>query len=235
MRGERRQDGAVIFDEIELLSDEMPRGAALNMAMDERLLAVAERPLLRVYRWEGRAVTFGYFEPWQPVAAAYPGLVCVRRWTGGGVVPHGDGVDWTYSLMVPRAHPFARVRAAESYQWVHEKLAEALLAIRPGARATLTGEDHAKLSRACFENPVRHDVLLDDRKIAGAAQRRSRHGLLHQGSVQCVPIPEGMGEELAGRLARRVTRVSQVNAEVLRSAEVLAAERYATAAWNQRQ
>jgi lipoate-protein ligase A len=50
--------------------------------------------------------------------------------------------------------------------------------IRLSEGATETGDS------CCFVNPVEHD-LVDGagRKIAGAGQRRTKHGLLHQGSV----------------------------------------------------
>ena len=83
-----------------LLDDEPPRPAALNMARDEVLLdglAVAENvSVLRVYRWERPAVSFGYFEPWAAVAAGFgDGRELVRRWTGGRIVEHGAAVAWT--------------------------------------------------------------------------------------------------------------------------------------------
>ncbi|MEI7958089.1 MAG: hypothetical protein WCI40_03190, partial [Verrucomicrobiota bacterium] len=99
-------------------------GAAVNMAIDEVLLLHAERPILRVYDWARPAVTFGYFERWEPVAAAFPGREWVRRWTGGGIVPHG--ADWTYSLIIPRSDAFSRVGAGESYRVIHELLGEAM-------------------------------------------------------------------------------------------------------------
>ena len=68
--------------------------------------ALIERPLLRVYRWERPAVSFGYFERWEPVREKYPEREAVRRWTGGGVVLHGE--DFTYSMLIPRASPASR-------------------------------------------------------------------------------------------------------------------------------
>ena len=46
-----------------------------------------------------------------------------------------------------------------------------------------TGDDATGLAQ-CFANPVNHDVVgPDGLKVAGAGQRRTRRGLLHQGSV----------------------------------------------------
>lgn len=178
--------------------DREPRSAAGNMAVDETLLRAARQPVLRVYRWARPAVSFGYFEKWAPVRAAWPEREMVRRWTGGGVVAHGE--DWTYSLLVPRGFPQAEMEAGECYRRVHEILARALAG--HGIGASCFPENEAKISAACFQNPVRHDVSLAGKKIAGAAQRRTRFGLLHQGSVQGVALPEGFGASLAAALAR---------------------------------
>ena len=57
----------------------------------------------------------------------------------------------------------------------------------------------------CFVGAEREDLLIGGRKIAGAAQRRNRMGLLIQGSVQ--PTPDGLSrarwEEAMLEAARR--------------------------------
>ena len=225
--------GAVFFNELELLFDTLPQeGAAMNMAVDEAVLTLARRPVLRVYGWKRPAVTFGYFDAWREVVARYPGVEAVRRWTGGGVVEHG--ADWTYSLMVPRGEPFAALSAADSYQRIHAILAEALSDEQAGVNGiSLTPEAALKVSAACFENPARHDVLRDGRKIAGAAQRRSRHGLLHQGSVQAITVPATLAERFAARLASSCS-IRELTREERARAEALAEQKYATPAWNER-
>ena len=51
----------MIFEELIEVRDETPHPAALNMAIDEALLRQAVAPLLRIYRWERPAASFGYF------------------------------------------------------------------------------------------------------------------------------------------------------------------------------
>lgn len=205
------------------------QGAAVNMALDEVLLLGAQRTILRVYGWARPAVTFGYFEHWEPVVAAHPGCEWVRRWTGGGVVPHGR--DWTYSLIVPRHDPFSRLTAAESYRVIHEKLGEAMRA--EGVQAGVTPQAAPKISQACFENPAQYDLLAAGQKIAGAAQRRSRAGMLHQGSVQGVTMPAGFAERLAQTLAGSVA-ARRLSPGELAEAEQLAAVKYGTPEWNRK-
>lgn len=220
------------FKSLQLLVDPVPRSAAFNMALDEVLLVQTPCPLLRVYTWERPSVSYGYFEPWEPVAVAYPGRDLVRRWTGGGVVTHGD--DWTYSLIVPRAEPFSRLKAAESYRLIHDLLADTLRACASvGDEIQLTPASFEKISHACFENPAQYDILVGGRKIAGAAQRRSRYGLLHQGSVQGVQVPN----DFPGRFADRFTKTclpGLISPAAEEAAAALAEAKYATAAWNQK-
>jgi len=219
----------VLFNFLELLADHDPHDAAVNMGMDEVLLLRTQQPILRVYRWVRPAVTFGYFERWEPVCAAFPEREAIRRWTGGGVVPHGE--DWTYSLIVPRGELFARVDVAESYRCIHELLGEAMRDV--GVEASVTPEAAPKVSQACFENPAAYDLLSAGHKIAGAAQRRSRFGMLHQGSVQGVCFPPDFAERLASKMARSFAS-RELAAEETAEAERLAQTKYATDAWNRR-
>lgn len=229
------QSRGVIFDEIELLNELgeepglLPHPAPVNMALDEVLLKGTRKAILRVYGWQRPAITYGYFEKWEPLAAEYPTLDRVRRWTGGGVVPHGE--DWTYSLIVPREEPFARESTAESYRLIHELLGQAMRS--GGVQARVTPQAAPKVSQACFENPAQYDLLAGDHKIAGAAQRRSRFGMLHQGSVQATAIPEGLAEALAAALAKRILP-RRLEPGELAAAEALSAAKYATEEWNRK-
>lgn len=213
---------AVLFAQLTVVQDAEPHPAAVNMAIDEVLLRSAEAPLLRFYTWAQPSVSFGYFGDGEEVRRQWPEREPVRRWTGGGVVLHGE--DFTYSLIVPRSHPVAGWSAAEAYGRIHRAVAEAL-----GSGACLAVGERPKVSAACFENPVTSDVLVDARKAAGAAQRRTREGMLHQGSVM-VGKEAGFGRRLVDRLAERVTVRRLLTVELAAGAE-LAARKYATLEW----
>jgi len=216
-----------LFESIDLFSDADPHSAVFNMAMDEILLRRLEnRPLLRIYRWGRPSVSFGYFEKFAAVEAGHPGREPVRRWTGGGVVPHGG--DLTYSLLVPTDSPFLRLRTADSYLAIHECIAHAL--DRAGISVSMAGGDDQKISRACFENATRHDILRAGRKIAGAAQRRTKFGLLHQGSIQNIELPATFAQTLAAEFARSAVERT-IGTEAFEAARLLAETKYATEAW----
>jgi len=218
-----------LFDFLEFISDPQPRPAAMNMAIDEILLEKISVPALRVYRWLRPAVSFGCFEKYSAVEKRYSGREFVRRWTGGGIVLHGE--DFTYSLLVPSDCALADMSPAHSYSAIHESLAQTMT--DAGVPAFLTSDVSQNNSSACFENAVPHDIMLDNRKIAGAAQRRTRNGLLHQGSIQGVELPANFAEGLAASLAAKVSQRSVTPSEVS-AALALAESKYAAQQWTRK-
>lgn len=219
----------MLFGKINAILDETPHAAPLNMALDEVLLSEASAPLLRIYRWERPAVSFGYFGKYAPVAAAWPGREIVRRMTGGGIVPHG--MDLTYSLIVPAGDAFAARNPRDVYRAVHETIG-ALLA-DSGEGAALAAPSLGGGTGLCFENPAEFDLLAHGRKIAGAALRRTRHGLLLQGSIQELPALESLRPRLASAFAAQVIAAECTHAQ-LAAAHLLALEKYAAPEWTMR-
>ena len=215
-----------MLGELSVYDDLEPKPAALNMAVDEALLAEARMPVLRFYRWRRPSMSFGYFGRYAEVADQFDRLDIVRRWTGGGIVPHGD--DLTYSVIIPAAHPFFVRSSLEVYAAVHEAICRALET--NNIAAILADQAAPKISDDCFANAVRADVLSGDRKIAGAAHRRSRAGLLHQGSIQRRDLPDRFREDFARILCDRFDRKTLEAATLERAAEI-ALTKYATAAW----
>jgi lipoate-protein ligase A len=191
----------VIFERMLLWMDPVKRPGPEAMAVDEWLLETAELPVLRVYGWRGEWGSVGYFGCLTEARASFPGVDWVRRWTGGGTVDHRN--DWTYTLVAPSGGGLAKLRGAESYQVVHEALAACLTEEGLSARlSTGAGETGAA---ACFQNPVNHDIVgPGGAKLAGAGQRRTKRGLLHQGSVAAACDPE-KSHARAQRLAACLT------------------------------
>jgi lipoate-protein ligase A len=223
----------VLFPQITAVLDPEPHPAALNMALDEALLRQASVPTLRVYGWLSPAVSFGYFGRYADVERAAAGREVVRRWTGGGLVEHGE--DLTYTLIVPRDAEFVRQSALESYRLVHEQIAQ-WLADR-GMAARVAPQSAEEKSGACFASHVRYDIVADGAKLAGAAQRRTCWGLLHQGSIRLADDDRGSTllssvdtREFAHRFAQEV-RAREITAALLQSAQQIAEEKYGTESW----
>lgn len=170
-----------------LLLQSGPCEPDFNMAFDEALLEAMPRlarPVLRFYGWTAAAASFGYFQKYAEVERASLLRPLVRRPTGGGLVPHD--ADWTYSLALPVSHPWYSLRAEQSYRRMHEWLQAAFA--RLDVPTTLASASHRAAPGQCFAGYEQSDVLWRGRKIAGAAQRRTRAGLLIQGSVQPPPL-----------------------------------------------
>ena len=197
---QRSYEWGVMFARMRIWDDDLPRSGPEAMAIDEWLLESCEVPLLRIYRWSGEWGSLGYFGEIAAAKSAFPGLQWVRRRTGGGVVDHR--ADWTYTIIDPAGGPLARARGDESYRLIHEALAAALREC--GIECRLSAGEGGNDASACFQNPVRRDLLgADGNKIAGAGQRRTQCGLLHQGSLALGKMPDsGLVENFANRLAR---------------------------------
>ncbi|MFH1067545.1 MAG: biotin/lipoate A/B protein ligase family protein [bacterium] len=210
-------------------------GSAWNMAVDEALLRECREPVLRFYGWCEPAVSIGYF---QCCSVVPKGRVFVRRYTGGGLVDHG--ADVTYSIVTPRGHEFYQMGAARSYEAAHRVIAEGLKDC--GARVELAKEKVVGAGDACFQKPVKFDVMLNGRKVAGAAQRRTREGCLHQGSIlldalesrllNLEKIVEALAPRLCVFLGSKMEESVLTFAEEKRAAQ-LERERYGTLKWNE--
>jgi lipoate-protein ligase A len=203
---------------------------AHNMAVDEALLREVRAPVLRLYEWNVPAVSLGYF---QAATLAPEGRPFVRRYTGGGLVDHAE--DITYTIVLPRAHPWMELSAPESYATIHRGVQAVLEGC--GIAADVAGEASTLESDACFQKPVRFDVVAGDRKLSGAAQRRTREGMLHQGSI-LLPEPNWNADVrgnfavlFARKLGLQFVEAKLTEAEVKRAA-ALEMNRYSTEAWN---
>ena len=219
----------MLFERLVVHDDEAPAGAALNMAIDEALFEHATLPTLRFYSWRRPALSFGYFGQFADVAIEMQRREVVRRWTGGGIVPHGE--DLTYSLVTPAVDPASSLGPATIYVALHRAICDLLR--EEGRQAELAPTDAPKISDACFANPVRDDVVMAGRKIAGAAQRRNRRGFLHQGSIQLPNLPVSFRARFASRLAEQIEWVKIPSVSNERAAQ-LAAKKYGTAEWLRR-
>ncbi len=126
------------------------------------------------------------------------------------------------------------------YEKIHRALCEALNKI--GTQAVVAGGVdpgglvvgmRAAASASgynCFANPVRADVMMSGRKIAGAAQRRTRRGLLQQGSIQGFTMRTDLAQKFAQALSANCNEF-EINEEVLQRARELAQQKYGTESW----
>lgn len=213
--------------------------AAFNMALDEALLENVSRlgkPVLRFYDWTEPAATFGYFQKFSEVERTTQLRPLIRRPTGGGIVPHD--ADWTYSTIFPPGHEWFLLKAEESYRRIHDWLRLAFLEMKvetglaPDCKKVLPGQ--------CFAGHEKSDLLWHGKKIAGAAQRRNKLGLLIQGSIQppLVSLARTGWETAMANVARESFQFNSIpftpDLELQRHTEKLRMQKFSQAIYNQK-
>ena len=149
-----------MFQELELMLPERSHDGPMQMALDEVLLRSARKPLLRIYRWDGPCVSFGYFQKQEIVKQIHPILPSVRRWTGGGIVEHGE--DHTFSLILPKGEAVARLSPVDFYRQLHGCLAGWVSVPMPwsGQYPFGFGADPENPSRIDWQEPLKFLALL---------------------------------------------------------------------------
>ncbi len=192
--------------------------AAENMALDFLLLQrypAPPAPRFRHYEWRGPAFTFGFSQKIEFVRGSLPPgehFDLCRRPTGGGMVDHRN--DWTYTLVLPRGHALYDERAAQSYRIVHECLAKALVELGQPAAVKMECEPCEDGPTVCFQRAELYDVVNTSTglKIAGAAQKRNKHGLLFQGSLEKSALGPVDWDDFSARFTSALAQALRVEA-----------------------
>lgn len=173
---------------------------ALQMGFDELLLeSPAAAPTLRFYTWRPAALSLGYFQRVCDVPSTDASTLVVRRQTGGGAIHHVH--ELTFALCAALDDALFRGPVALSYERVHDALARAFTAWGVEARrksewpaAASRTDSHTAAPRAllsdragtgmCFHASTPQDLVWDQRKGVGSAQRRKSGRCLHHGSIK---------------------------------------------------
>lgn len=179
-----------------------------NMKKDEMLLSTlspSNQPILHLYRWIGDCATYGYFikpeDHFYLNAIAEHKLEIARRPTGGGIVFHS--FDLAFSILIPAQHPGYSLNTLENYAYINSKVLEVIkefITLRGNAYDSRGGElsllkqecssKHGACQQFCMAKPTQYDVMLEGRKVGGAAQRRTKQGYLHQGTIALKTPPK---------------------------------------------
>ncbi len=168
-----------------------PSPAQEIMDQDVALLERAEKTgesFLHLYEWLPNAATYGYFVNPATVFDPQVSLDLGKRPTGGGVLFHTH--DYAFSLILANHHPLYSANTLESYRQIHQMLKELLtpfLKKRPAELTTDAPCNSNARQRFCMAEPTRYDLLLEGKKLAGAAERRKKNALLHQTTISLCP------------------------------------------------
>ena len=225
------------------LWNDVAHSPTLNMALDEQAFndcRTNDDPVLRFYSWDRPSISIGYFQGYASSLRARYSVV--RRPTGGGIVLHDR--DITYSVIVPSHHWFFEVNRHESYKIISSIILNSLS--RFGIKGILSDGKRPcmctdRSSQNCFSNPTKFDVLVEEQKIAGAAQKRNRKGLLHQGSIDLNNLPNIDSDKLKDSLVNEFEHFFfcqmipyTPGAKFFSAAEKLARRKFRTAKWNRK-
>lgn len=176
------------------------------MASDEVLLdSVAEGqslPVLRFYRWKPVTMTLGYGQSVRTDldldVCREAGLDVVRRSTGGRAVLHDEEV--TYAVIAPLNSDLFGNSVVDCYRVISHVLQKSLIKLGLPAKLVPGKSKGGQLNQAkavCFSAPSQYELLINDCKVAGSAQKRHGQAFLQHGS-----IPIEMDVDLLGRALR---------------------------------
>ncbi|MBJ7449386.1 MAG: hypothetical protein JHC93_03390 [Parachlamydiales bacterium] len=171
--------------------------AKINMELDQKILLDADScddAIFHTYDWIDNSATYGHFiNPFnflneQSVKSAP--LDIARRPTGGGVVFHIT--DLAFSVMVPSTHPLYSTHTLSNYTAVNHCVLQAIKTVGINLDSYLLPQDPTALDSACqnfcMAKPTIYDVMIGSKKIGGAAQRKTKLGFLHQGTISIAPL-----------------------------------------------
>lgn len=171
--------------------DTGPATPERNMQIDQDLLdnlSPADKPILHIYDWIGDSATYGYFtDPYSHLnidAVKKNGLQLAKRPTGGGIIFHS--CDFAFSVLMPSNHANFSLNTLDNYAFVNAYVIETVRRFL-GKIPTLLAEESSPLDQHCkhfcMAKPTKYDVIINGRKVGGGAQRRTKRGFLHQGSI----------------------------------------------------
>jgi lipoate---protein ligase len=169
--------------------------AKKNMEIDADLLAALDpssaSPILHLYDWLAPCATYGHFiHPFDHLSSKAD-FELAKRPTGGGLLFHIS--DWAFSILVPASHEAFSLNTLDNYAFINTLLIDIINRFL-GFKANLSllptesPRDHC-LCHFCMAKPTKYDVMLEGKKVCGGAQRRTKAGFLHQGTIS-LSIPD---------------------------------------------
>jgi lipoate-protein ligase A len=160
------------------------------MDLDKKLLENITEPTLHFYNWKYPSITYGYFiDPKKYLNLENLNKLNIdiaRRPTGGGIVFHLW--DMAFSFLLPSTNKNFSLNTLENYFFVNSCVLSAVkdfLNIKD-EDIDLIKHDFSPSESSlnfCMARPTKYDVLIENKKVGGAAQRRIQKGYLHQGTI----------------------------------------------------
>ncbi|MCM8784824.1 MAG: lipoate--protein ligase family protein [Candidatus Omnitrophica bacterium] len=162
-----------------------------NMAFDYYFWKNSEEPknppVLRFYKWSPSAVSYGYNQDKTKLInlqfCQKNNISVVMRPTGGSAIFHD--IEITYSFSSNLLHHPSFSSPTLSYIILCQGLINGIkkLGIELKIRRISEGKEPSFTDIPCFSLSSRHDVVFNDKKIIGSAQRRNKLSFLQHGSI----------------------------------------------------
>jgi lipoate-protein ligase A len=162
-----------------------------NMAFDyffcKECIDLNNLPVLRFYKWTPRSVSIGYNQNTENLIniefCEKNKIPVVRRPTGGSAIFHD--IEITYSFCANVSHHQYFFMPSSTYFIISNSIIKGLgkKGIKLNLRGFSTGKEPSFTDFACFSLSSKYDVVYNDKKIVGSAQRRNRFSFLQHGSI----------------------------------------------------
>ncbi len=157
-----------------------------NMAADEVLLLSYKsnrKPVLRIYGWDFPFVSLGYNQNITKVLGDDPVVPFVRRMTGGAAILHDQ--ELTYSLVCSESDLDLNSGVKESYKQLCSFLIKFYqhLGLKTTFGIDSISDNLKPYSEFCFSSWEPYDLIVDNKKLGGNAQRRSHDIIFQHGSI----------------------------------------------------
>ena len=159
--------------------------------------------ILHLYEWVRPSITCGYFVDSKKILnlenIEKRGIEVAKRPTGGGVVFHMW--DMAFSFLMSSSCNKFYFNTLKNYEFVNScvlKVVEEFLKFKNEGIELISYDmpSDSYLRNFCMGRPTKYDVLIKNKKVAGAAQRRTKNGYLHQGTIALVMPQEEILESL---------------------------------------
>lgn len=183
-----------------ILYDSGEISAPLAMGLDQQFLEGLDpggELQFHFYHWDSPALTYGHFLPLaeyvnREVWEAAGGKLA-RRPTGGGMMFHWQ--DFAFSVLVPRKYPLCQQPLTIRYRVMQEAIRNALVAVFPDLQTISCVEGSLVSAPFCMLKPTTCDLVFAGQKIAGAAQRLTKQGMLYQTAILLGTVPVDFNKE----------------------------------------
>ena len=183
-----------------------------NMVMDADLLSrytqdPKRQPVFRIYTWKDPFYTLGHSQ--DPEAeldvksCEEQGIGYVKRITGGGIIYHDHEI--TYSMVCSKADLPQHSVIADSFKHICSFLLHFYRRLGLHPQFAVDQQAQTSFNPFCFAGREKYDILIDNKKIGGNAQKRSKDVIFQHGSIPLKVDLAQAGRFLKNKLSAEIS------------------------------